>query len=413
MLLKDKKIVLGVTASVAIYKALEVVRVLMKEGAEVRVVMTQNATKLVNPQLFKAVSGQPVLYRMFSKRSATFPHLDLVRETDLILICPATANMIGKMAQGVADDLLSTLVLSYEGKVVVAPAMNTRLWRQKIVQANVSSLRKAGFRIVGPEKGRLACGDEGLGRLAGLDSILDEVIFNLYQQDLKGKRILVTAGPTREPVDPVRFWSNYSSGKMGYAIARIANLRGAKVTLVSGPTNLECPKGVSLILVETAEEMLQAVGREFARCDVFISAAAVCDFRSVKVRRRKIVKSVGSGDSTCDLAVPRGSAVAPRDLTKIDLKRNPDILLEMAKRKNKLQRLVGFSLQDSLQERERARQKFERKKLDLLVINTVDSFGGDEMEAVLMTGKGVRQISERSKEVVAGEILDFCRGFFL
>ena len=389
MLLKGKEIVLGVTASVAIYKALEVVRALMKEGAEVQVIMTQNATKLVSPQLFKAVSGKPVLYRMFSKRSASFPHLDLRQETDLILVCPATANMIGKMAQGVADDLLSTLILSYEGKVMVAPAMNVRLWRQKVVQANVRKLRQRGFKMVGPEKGRLACGEEGLGRLANLDSILDEVVYNLCLQDLKGRRVLVTAGPTQEPFDPVRFWSNYSSGKMGYALARQANLRGARVTLVSGPTSLECPKGVSLVEVKTANEMLKAVSGSFKKTDVFISAAAVADFKPAKIYKKKISKTTG--------------------LKKVDLKRTSDILGEVAKKKQKGQILVGFALQDNLKDRQAATAKFNQKKLDLLVVNTPASFGNDQMEAVLMTKKVLKCLPKQSKADLADQILDLVR----
>lgn len=389
-MLAGKRIVLGVTGGIAAYKAADIVSALVKREATVRVVMTRAARSFIAPLTLAALSGHPVSEDGFTAEGQV-THLRLAREADLLLIAPATANIIGKLAAGIADDLLSTVVLAYEGPVLICPAMNARMYLHPVVQRNVRILRELGYHFAGPEEGRLACGDEGPGRLAGVERIV-EAVRNILQprRDFEGLRVLVTAGPTREPLDPVRFLSNRSSGRMGYAVAEAARERGALVTLVSGPTALPAPPGVDVVPVTTAQEMCEAVTARFADCDVVIKAAAVADFRPREVRTRKMEK----GDEPT--------------LTLV-LERTPDILSILG-RARKHQILVGFAAETGEPEK-RALAKSRAKGVDLVVANDVSRPGaGFDVETNIVTlvypdGRMIR-LPEMSKKDVAHRILD-------
>lgn len=385
-----KRIVLGVTGGIAAYKAADVVSALVKRGATVRVVMTRAARSFIAPLPLAVLSGHPVAEDGFTSGGG-LTHIELARDADLLLIAPATANIIGKLAAGIADDLLTTVALAHEGPVLVCPAMNARMYRHPVVQRNIRTLRELGCHFAGPEEGRLACGDEGPGRLAGVERIVQAVEDVLGRvRDLEGLRVLVTAGPTREPLDPVRFLSNRSSGRMGYAVAEAARARGALVTLVSGPTALPAPPGVDLVRVSTAQEMYEAVMARFPDCDALIKAAAVADFRPREVQARKIKKG---GDPTLTLV----------------LERTPDILSALG-RARKHQILVGFAAETENLE-ERAFTKLRAKGVDLVVANDVSRPGaGFEVETNIVTlvypdGRMIR-LPEMSKRDVAQRILD-------
>ncbi len=366
--LKDKRIVLGVSGSIAAYKAVELLRLLQKGGAKVRVVMTKSATRLVSPLTFSTLSRYPAVYSMFS-HSPKFEieHISLSDFAELVLVAPATANIIGKIASGIADDLLTTTVMSVNCPVVLAPAMHSQMWENPIVQQNLSKLREHGFHIIEPEEGELASGGVGKGRLASLEKILDyvtEVLNPLLS--LRGVKLLVTAGPTREYIDPVRFISNPSTGLMGFTIAEEALKRGADVTVVSGPTHLAPPKGCKFIKVSSAEEMLSAVLEHFEDADCVIAAAAVSDFKP-EVRVGEKIKKTGK-----ELA--------------IRLLPTPDILEELGKRKGG-KVLVGFAAEtENLLEN--ALKKMEKKNLDLIIANLISQegygFGSEELFASMI-----------------------------
>lgn len=390
-MLKGKKIVVGVSGGIAAYKACDIVSKLRKLDAEINVIMTKAATEFVQPQTFQALTQNPVAVDMFeTPRYWDIEHISLAQKADILLVAPATANIIGKVANGIADDMLSTTIMASTAKVIFAPAMNTKMYENKIVQENISKLSSLGYYFITPASGRLACGDVGIGKLCDVDEIVDFVIKEaLPKQDLKGLRLMVTAGPTVEDIDPVRYITNRSSGKMGYAIAEAAESRGAIVTLISGPTNLKPPSGVKHISTTTAINMLDTVMKHFDQQDVIIKSAAVADYRPVEVADSKIKKSEGS--------------------LSLTLVRNPDILMELGKIKGS-KVLVGFAAEtDNVIEY--AKGKIKKKNLDFIVANDVKAegagFGTDTNIVYIIDKKDeITKIDLSSKLEIAHKILD-------
>jgi phosphopantothenoylcysteine decarboxylase/phosphopantothenate--cysteine ligase len=385
-----KMIVLGVTGGIACYKAVELTRLLVKDGFRVRVVMTRGAMEFVTPLTFQTLSGCPVANDTFSlTQESEIGHINIADAADLFIIAPATANIIGKIASGIADDLLTTVIMATQAPVLVAPAMNIHMYENPIVQENLRKLRRVGFFIMEPAEGYLACGYEGKGRLPDPEKILQEVKSLLRKKDLTGEKVVITAGPSREPIDPVRYISNRSSGKMGYALARAALSRGAEVVLVSGPTALEAPAGARLIAVTTAAEMRAAVLEEFYNCTALIMAAAVADYRPVKASGSKIKKTQGP----------------------LELRLEPtiDILRELGAVKNG-KFLVGFAAEtDDLTGN--ARTKLAAKNLDMIVANDVtregSGFDGDTNIATILDRNGaVFSLPIMSKDELAERIVD-------
>ncbi len=375
--LLGKKVLLGVTGSIAAYKGVEVARGLQREGATVQVVMTRSAQEFIRPLTFRAITGLPVGTDLFGvSEDWTFEHLELARSADALLVAPATANVLAKLSAGIADDLLTTVALAVKGPLLVAPAMNPAMYEHPSTQENLRRLQSRGVILIEPEQGRMACGEEGIGRLAEPDRIVLEVKRALTPKDLKGMRVLVTAGPTREPVDAVRFLSNPSTGKMGYALAEVALARGAEVILVSGPVALNPPPGARVISVVTAQEMYQACLEHFDQVDVVIGAAAVSDFRPQEVVPRKIKKE-------------------NLESWSLSLERNPDILQELGRRKTH-QSLVGFAAETEnlLQEGQR---KLWEKNLDLLVVNPI---GEPSAGFASETNRGMLLYRDREPEVL-------------
>lgn len=386
MILKNKKIILGVTGGVAAYKACELARLLKKDGADVWCVLTEAATKFITPLSLEVLSGNPASCDLFSASSSSgINHIKFAQTSDLIAIAPATANVIGKIAGGIADDLLTTVVMASRSPVVIAPAMNEVMYESPAVAENIERLKKRGFRFVGPESGELACGFEGKGRLAKLEDIMEAMREALSKKDLTGEKVLVTAGATRESLDPVRFLSNASSGRMGYAIARAARRRGAEVVLISGPSFLPEPPGVSVVRVLSAEEMMDAAIRYFPQSTVVVMAAAVSDFRPRTSHPKKMKKGEAS-------------------LT-VELDRTPDILLEMGKKK-KGHFLVGFALETEDQ-LENAKAKLREKNLDMVVANSPVAFNSETNEVTVIDRKGrVESLPPMDKNEIAEKILD-------
>jgi len=387
--LHDKRVLLGVTGGIAAYKAAELVRALVKEGAEVHVMMTAHAREFITPLTFKVLSRNPVATDLFPDEGYKINHIDLTEQADLMVLAPATANIIGKIASGIADDLLSTSVLAMAGPIVICPAMNNRMYENPIVQENMKRLTERGLIFVAPGYGELACAAEGPGRLAEIPLIMETLKRALTPQDLRGERILVTAGPTREPLDPVRFISNHSSGKMGYAIALVAHRRGAEVVLVTGPTVLAPPPGVTVVPVTTAREMREAVLSHRHWMTVIIKAAAVADYRPRIQATQKIKKT-------------------DQDLT-LQLERNPDILAEVAQDKGNCI-VVGFSMETEKLV-ERSEDKLRKKHVDLICANDLteegSGFVGDTNKVTLIDALGqVESLPLMSKELVAERLLD-------
>lgn len=373
-MLTDKKIILGISGGIAAYKAVDWLRELRREGAEVRVVMTENATRFVTPLTFAALSGQKVYQGMFDPDDAErIPHVNLAAEADLILIAPATAQTIARLASGMADDLPSALVLANQSPVIVCPAMNCNMYLNPATQANLDRLRGYGYRIVEPDSGSLACNTEGPGRLVEWSSAKEAVYSALSGQDLAGRKVLVTAGPTHEPLDPVRYLGNRSSGRMGFALAVTALRRGAKVTLVSGPTAIADPPNMNVVRISTAEEMAAEVIERSPGMDVIVKAAAVSDFRPAKYSVDKL-KKAGAGFT-------------------LELAENPDILkiLGGKKKSSPLPILVGFAAEshDFIKEGWR---KLQDKNLDLLAVNDITAedagFGVDTNRITLLNRNG-------------------------
>jgi phosphopantothenoylcysteine decarboxylase/phosphopantothenate--cysteine ligase len=385
-----KKMVVGVTGSIAAFKVAGWVSDLAKEEALVSVVMTPSATKFVTPLTFAALSGNDVYTDMFSAaKEDTMAHISLGRDADIVLIAPATANTIAKLANGFADDLLTTTVLATRARVLVCPAMNSRMYSHPSTRQNIARLKELGYMVIDPDCGMMACKEEGEGRLPEWDEVKEYVAKSLSPQSLQGQRILVTAGPTREPLDPARFLSNRSSGKMGYALARSAFRRGGEVTLISGPSALPCPAGVNLVKVQTAMEMYNAVLAQAKSCSVIIKAAAVADFRPEKMFEHKVKKEQID--------------------TQLILERNPDILFELGKRKRAGQLLIGFAAESRNLEQE-GMKKLQNKNLDLIAVNNIsDDSTGFEVESnqVLLIGaSGVESLPYTSKLHTADLIWD-------
>ncbi len=383
------KVALGVTGCIAAYKAVEVMRGLQKEGVSVQVVLTRSAAKFVAPLTFEALSTQPVITGMFGRGSnRKIEHIRLAQEIQLLAVVPATANILGKFAHGIADDFLSTLYLSCPSPVLLAPAMNVEMWHNAAVRGNVEMLKARGHHFVDPEPGTLACGMEGEGRLAEVDVIVSTILQVLRPgPSLGGLRVLVTAGPTVEDIDPVRFISNRSSGKMGYAVAEAARARGAEVFLVSGPTNLKAPPSINRIDVRSAAEMKQVVLELYTKMDIVVKAAAVADYRPVQTAQQKLKKSAAEVVLT----------LVPTD----------DILSLLGSRKSD-QILVGFAAEtDNLLEH--AQDKIRRKNLDLMVANDISSgvFGAESATVTLITAAGETvTLHDHPKLAIANRILD-------
>ena len=391
-MLKGKKILLGVTGSIAAYKAAEILSLLKKKGADVFVIMTESATKFVQPLTFSTLSGHLVITNLFSSNDKIIvKHISLAQWADLILIAPATVNIIGKIAHGIADDMLTTTVMASKAKVIFAPAMNKNMISNPLYQQNVEKLTALGYEFIDSEYGLLACGEIGEGRLANIEDIIDKVDYSLaFKKDYTNKTVLITASCTREPIDKVRFISNYSSGKMGFALAKIAQARGARVILVTGPNCLPAIKGIKTILIESAEEMKKEVFKYFLEADIIISAAAVADFRPKEFFSGKIKKEKD-------------------EKLFIELERTSDILYELGKKKkNKI--LVGFAAEtENLVDQ--ALKKLKEKELDLIVANDISAkgvgFGSDQNKAKLINNKGVAQeLPLMPKSDMAEKILD-------
>ena len=388
-----KTVLVGVTGCVAIYKTCEIIRGLQKAGLRVKVVMTESATHFINPTLFRALTREPVAVGLFDDRPADpIHHISLSKEADVFLIAPCTANVLGKIANGIADDLLTTTALATTAPIVLAPAMNVNMYENEATQQNMKTLAERGVRIVDAGSGYLACGDVGKGRLAEPADIVKTVLDVLeVKRDMRGKRVVVTAGPTVEPIDAVRYISNPSSGKMGFALAEAAADRGADVVLVTGPVGLDDPEDVEVVRVKTAQEMFDAVDGVFADSDIAVFSAAVSDFRPEQVVDRKLKK--GSDDDA---------------LTTIKLVENPDILATMGEKKHADQYVIGFAAETE-NVVENARKKLETKHADMIVGNPVGEskgFGADDNEAVLVTKDGESHLESMSKRALADRIFD-------
>jgi len=383
-------LVLGVTGGIACYKAVELVRLLVKDGFVVQVIMTRGAMEFVTPLTFQTLSGMPVATETFNlTQESEIGHINLADNADLFVIAPATANVIGKVAAGIADDLLTTVLMATKAPVLIAPAMNIHMYENPILQENVRKLRRLDYHFIEPAEGYLACGYEGKGRLPEPEKILEEIRRLLKKKDLVGEKLLITAGPNREPLDPVRYLSNRSSGKMGYALARAAIRRGAEVALISGPTELEPPAGARLTSVTTAAEMRHAVLEEFSGCTAVIMAAAVSDYRPVDFAHKKIKRGKGP--------------------IELRLEPNPDILQEISARKNG-KMLVGFAAETG-ELVANAAKKLKDKNLDMIVANNVSEAGAgfdvDTNVATILDRDGtVRSLPLMSKDELAEQILD-------
>lgn len=392
-MLKDKNIVLGVTGGIAVYKAVDLVSRLKKQEARVSVIMTEAATKFVTPLTFQTLSLNPVYVDMFGEpKNYDVEHISLAERADLFVIAPATANTIGKIAYGIADNLLTTKVMATKAKVIFAPAMNTNMYLNPITQKNISYLKGEGYEFIEPGVGRLACEVYGPGRMEEPENILQYIIDSFYHKDLKGKKILVTAGPTIEPLDPVRYLTNHSSGKMGYSIAEEVARRGGEAILISGPSHLQAARNVRLIRVNTTEDMFKAVEENFSDCHALIKAAAPSDYRPKSVAKSKIKKDADGG---------RG--------LELEFVRNPDIAAHFGKiKEGKI--VVGFAAEtDNLLEN--AEKKLANKNLDFIVANDISQAGAgfksDTNIVSIIEGEGkVEEYPIMDKSQVAKVILD-------
>jgi len=386
---REKTVLVGVTGCIAAYKSCEIVRGLQKRGIRVKVVMTKNATRFVGPATFKALTREPVAVSLFDAPADPVYHISLAQEADLFLIAPATANVLAKLAQGVCDDLLTTTALATTAPLLVAPAMNTAMWQADATRHSRSVLESRGVEFIAPASGALACGDSGEGRLEDPGRIVERVVSALgRRRDLVGVSVLVTAGPTREPLDPVRFFGNRSSGLTGFSIACAARRRGADVTLVTGPVPLSAPAGVRVVPVQTAEEMLSAASSAFRSCDIAVFSAAVADFRPARVRHDKIKKD-GSGRLV------------------VELVENPDVCETLSREKGE-RFVVAFAAETS-DVLAHAREKLVSKHADLVVANDVSGslgFGTRDNRVWFVTEEGERDLGVLSKELIGDAILD-------
>ncbi len=388
--MQGRNVLFGVTGSIAAFKAAGWVHALVKEDAQVSVVMTQSATRFVSSLTFGALTGKQVYTDMFAEGDdEAMAHITLPRTTDVLLIAPATAQTMARLAHGMADDLLSTAVLACTAPVVICPAMNSNMLAHPATRRNLDILDELGYVIVEPASGLLACGDEGTGRLPEWDAVREVLLGLFADDDLAGQKVLITAGPTREPLDPARYLSNRSSGKMGYALARTARRRGAHVTLISGPVQLDPPPGIEIVQVLTAREMEAAVSEKVAWASVIVKAAAVADYRPIDVSEQKIKKAEGT--------------------LQLDLIPNPDILAGLGKTRQTGQILVGFAAESRNHETEGLR-KLKDKNVDLMVVNDIlgekTGFDVDTNQVMLISTDGVERLELMSKEETANRIWD-------
>lgn len=390
-MLQGKHVVLGVTGSIAAYKIASLASMLRKQAADVTVIMTQNATNFINPITFESLTGNKCLVDTFDRNfQHSVEHVSLAKQTDVFLVAPASANVIAKAAHGLADDMLTTTLLACQCPKIIAPAMNTRMYQNPVVQDNMKLLQSYGMEVISPATGYLACGDTGEGKMPEPELLLEYIIKALRPRDMEGLRLLVTAGPTMEKIDPVRYISNHSTGKMGYAIARAAMMRGAVVTLVTGKTSLTPPMGVQTIGITSAADMAQAVKERAGEQDIIIKAAAVADYRPKDTSDEKIKKKESE--------------------LSITLERTEDILGFLGAHKKKGQFLCGFSMETENM-LENSRTKLEKKNLDLIVANNLKEqgagFGTDTNIVTLLSGKETLQLPILSKEEVADRLLDY------
>ena len=390
-MLTGKTIVLGVTGSIAAYKIANLASMLVKLNADVHVIMTQNATRFITPMTFETLTNNKCIVDTFDRNfNFDVKHVSLAKKGDLFMVAPCTANVIGKVAGGICDDMLSTTIMATKAPVLFAPAMNTGMWENPILQDNLQKLKHYGYHIIEPVVGRLACGDTGSGKMPSEETLLEHILLHLAKEkDLNGKRILVTAGPTQEAIDPVRFITNHSSGKMGYAIAKMAVLRGAEVTLVSGPVNIQPFAGIQAVPVVSAKDMFEAVTTHSAEHDIIIMCSAVADYTPAHYSDQKVKKQNG------DLSIP--------------LTRTNDILAWLGEHKKKGQILVGFSMETE-HLIENSREKLTKKHADLICANSIATnqtgFAVDTNKVTLITQAGVVELPLCSKEETANLILD-------
>lgn len=394
-MLTGKNILLGVTGGIAAYKMADVASMLVKLGADVHVVMTENATKFITAETFSVLTKNKVYVDVFDENPDDYvnvPHISLGTNADCILIAPATANIIGKIAHGIADDMVSTVVLPARCPILVAPSMNVYMLENPIVQDNITKLKKFGFTIIEPAEGHLACGYDGKGKLPTPEALVEQVLLaTAKEKDYAGKKILVDAGPTEEAIDPVRFITNHSSGKMGYAVAKVAAMRGAEVTLVSGPTNLDTPAGVKRVDVTSAEDMYNAMVSEAEASDIIIMSAAVADFTPETVADNKIKKQNDF------------------DGMSLSLKRTKDILKTLGEKKQSGQKIIGFSMEtENLIEN--SRKKLDKKNADMICANSLKMEGAgykvDTNIVTMITKEDMVELPLMSKVEVADKILD-------
>ena len=390
-MLKGKTVVLAITGSIAAYKIASLASQLSKLHANVQVLMTRNATNFINPITFETLTGNKCLVDTFDRNfEFSVEHVSLAKAADVVLIAPASANVIGKLAHGIADDMLTTTILACSCKKIISPAMNTHMFENPIVQDNLKTLERYGFEVIQPAVGLLACKDVGAGKMPEPEVLLEYIMKEIaYEKDLKGKNILVTAGPTQEPVDPVRYLTNHSTGKMGYAVARVCSLRGAHVTLVTGQTSLPRPLFVDTVEITTAREMFEAVTERFADQDIVIKAAAVADYRPKQVSTEKVKKS--------------------DDSLVLELERTDDILRYLGEHKKEKQFLCGFSMEtENMLGNSRA--KLAKKSLDMIVANNLKvpgaGFAGDTNVVTLITKDEETELPLLSKEETAVQILN-------
>ena len=390
-MLKGKTVVLAVSGSIAAYKIASLASALGKLHADVQVLMTQNATNFINPITFETLTGNKCLVDTFDRNfQYSVEHVALAKRADVVLVAPASANVIGKIANGIADDMLTTTVMACTCKKIISPAMNTQMFENPIVQDNLKKLEHYGYEVIQPAVGLLACKDVGAGKMPEPETLLEYILREVaYEKDLKGKNILVTAGPTQEPIDPVRYLTNHSSGKMGYAIAKVCSMRGADVTLVSGKTAIKPPLFVDVVPVTTARDMYEAVTSRFDQQDIVIKAAAVADYRPKTISDQKVKKADGE--------------------LSIEMERTDDILKYLGEHKREDQFLCGFSMETEHM-LENSRKKLEKKNLDMIVANNVKvegaGFAGDTNIVTLITKDDETQLPLLSKEETAVEIMN-------
>lgn len=385
--LSQKRIILGITGGIAAYKSAEIARRLQDHGAEVRVIMTDSAQEFIRPLTLQALTGKPVHTDLLdTKAEAAMGHIELARWADAILVAPATANFMAALSQGTAHDLLTTVCLASSGKIIVAPAMNQAMWSQPASQQNIECLKRRGITILEPDNGVQACGDIGPGRLQQPDIIVEQMGSIFDSGILSGKKVVITAGPTREAIDPVRYISNHSSGKMGYALASAMTDAGASVTLISGPVSLQCPDRCELISVVSADEMLAAASLAVKKADIFISSAAVADYRVTEVASQKIKKK--------------------SDKMSLNLSKTPDIVAILSENNPNLF-VVGFAAETE-QVEAHAREKLDRKQLNVIIANDVSrmdiGFNSDDNEAIWIDADNSQTLSKKSKAQLAREI---------